>query len=120
MTFYDGTFDSGTILRFSPFDGTVSNIFNFDGTNAGVPFLNDMTYDSTSGLLYGCTSGGGIGGRAGPLGGGDGVLFSFDPNSHQFTQLYLFSDTGTTNMAYPQGGPLKVGTRLYEIGRAHV
>jgi uncharacterized repeat protein (TIGR03803 family) len=84
MTTYGGLYGYGAIFSFDPATSTNSDIYDFNNITGANPFGSLLSL--ASGVWYGMTS----------LGGANnfGVIFSFDPTSSTYTDLYDFSATG--------------------------
>jgi uncharacterized repeat protein (TIGR03803 family) len=84
MTTYGGLYGFGAIFSFDPLTSTESDIYDFNNTTGANPFGSLLSL--AGGIWYGMTS----------LGGANdfGVIFSFDPASSTYTDLYDFSATG--------------------------
>jgi len=91
MTLQGGTSNNGIIFSFDPTSSSYNVIHNFDLTNGGGPYFNDVQLN-TDGKLYGMTHGGGVHRW--------GVIFSFDLLTNQYNKLV---DIGENHGFYPQG-----------------
>ncbi|MEP7111369.1 MAG: choice-of-anchor tandem repeat GloVer-containing protein [Ferruginibacter sp.] len=103
MTTYGGSSSNGVIFSFDPTTSgyTVLKVFNkTDGAN---PF--GSLIQASNGKLYGVTSFGGSS--------GNGVIFSFDPFTSNYTKLIDFDNT---NGAFPQGSLIQASDgKLYGL-----
>lgn len=86
-TQHGGSLNQGTVFRMSP-AGVVTVIYNFDGTNGGVPWAGVV--QATDGNFYGTTTGGGSG--------GGGVVFRVTPSGN-YKVLHSFP-AGSQNDGY--------------------
>lgn len=85
MTQLGGSSDSGVLFSFDPKTGKDTVLVNFTKAIGVFPYYGSLIQD-TNGLLYGMTSGGGL---------GNGVLFSYNPITGKDTVLVNFtSPTG--------------------------
>ena len=85
---YDDLYGPGVIFSYDPDNGTYTNVHLFDSLHGSNP--NGAPMLASNGLIYGLTSFGGAHTC--------GVLYSFDPVSHAFTDLFDFrSDQGYFN-----------------------
>lgn len=100
MTSAGGLNNVGVIFSYNPKTGVDSPIHYFDIVNGANPYGNLLLLNKDT--TYGLTSAGGIN--------DDGVIFMFNPVTHNFTKLYDFNDT--TGMM-PTGSLVKVNNRLY-------
>jgi uncharacterized repeat protein (TIGR03803 family) len=78
MTTAGGANADGIIFSYNPATATYKIEYNFDGTHGSYP-NGRLTIDPDNGLLYGTTLLGGAD--------GSGVIFSFDPATHIYTDL---------------------------------
>jgi uncharacterized repeat protein (TIGR03803 family) len=96
----------GVIFSFDPLSEKFTRLYDFNGNDGGSPYGNLV--EASDHKLYGVSSAGGKY--------GNGVIFSFDPSSLQYTRLYDFKDIdGTIPMGtLTQGSDLKLyGTTYY-------
>ncbi len=91
LTPYGGLQGSGALFAFDPNLGSYQDLYDFDGLNGSNPF-GSLTVHS-DGLLYGLTYTGGAN--------LEGVLFSYDTSTNQYTKKYDFNQT--TCGSYPKG-----------------
>jgi uncharacterized repeat protein (TIGR03803 family) len=85
-----GTNNDGTLFYVAPGGGSLTVLWNFDGTKSGSTPIGALTLASTDGNFYGTTSSGGKFGF--------GTLFQFNPSTLKLTVLHHFSSG--------EGGPL--------------
>ncbi len=102
---------AGTIFKFTPGAATASRSFQTlhefaGGTDGAGPSRTGMTYDASSGLLYGTTQNGGNGVGCGTV--GCGTIFSLNPTTGAYTTLYAFP--GGKGLYGPGGGALVIGS----------
>lgn len=91
----------GTIYSFDPTANTFAKLFDFNGTNGGIPY--GSLVQAANGKLYGMTYQGGAN--------DSGTLFSFDPATN--TQAILI-DFNTVRGAYPTGSLIQASNgKLY-------
>lgn len=90
-----GSNSSGEIFSYNPVTLAYTSVYSFDGAHGAHP-NGKLTADPANGLLYGVTTNGGANSQ--------GVIFSFDPASGTYTDLYDFYDNGG-----PQGGSSPAG-----------
>ena len=91
----------GTIYSFDPTGNTFAKLFDFNGTNGGIPY--GSLVQAANGKLYGMTYQGGAN--------DSGTLFSFDPATN--TQAKLI-DFNTVRGAYPTGSLIQASNgKLY-------
>ncbi len=90
-TSYGGAHSMGVLYSYDLTDSAYSVLYNFDGTNGSVP-VGSLVQDTTDGKLYGTALQGGAGGA-----GGDGVIFSFDPTTNTYEDVYDFDGTHGQN-----------------------
>ncbi len=91
MTELGGTDNQGELFMYNPITGADTVLVNFnDTTNGSYPYAG--VRQAKDGLLYGLTSAGGTYNY--------GTIFSLDPVTDKYTQLYSFNDT---NGAKPLG-----------------
>ncbi len=90
VTELGGVADSCTICKFDPATNTFTMIYQFYANfyAGGVPTAGIIK--GSDGLLYGATPNGGTLGSSGA-----GVIYSVDPATDTYTDLYNFSGTGT-------------------------
>ena len=94
------TVGSGTIYEFTPGARTFITVHNFAGGTDGVEPRAGLTYDKSSGTLYGTTQyGGAI--TAACQNYGCGTIFSVNSATGAYATLYSF--TGGADEGYPQG-----------------
>jgi uncharacterized repeat protein (TIGR03803 family) len=104
-TFYGGAGGAGTVFEIAR-DGTFTTLHSFNGGNEG-GFLDGGLAIDKSGNLYGSAVNGGSGGCSGY---GCGTLFKLASDG---TLTTLYSFTGGTDGANPEGDMLLVGKHLY-------
>lgn len=75
----------GVIFSFDTTTNTYSNIWNFTSATGSSP-IGGLCTNSNGSLLYGVTNSGGTNGY--------GVIFSFDPSSNTYTDLYDMTSSG--------------------------
>ncbi len=93
---------TGTIFEINMQTNNYTDVHNFDITHNNLP--QSGLVEGPNGLLYGTTSYGGINNK--------GVLYSFDPVSNTYTDLFDFVNiTG----AIPFYVPIVINTKLYGI-----
>ncbi len=80
MTNAGGANNYGIIFSFDPSNNTFSDVFDLDSATGATPY--GSLFQAASGRLYGLTSAGGTNDY--------GVLFSFDPASNAYSDLYNF------------------------------
>lgn len=91
-TYSGGANNDGVIFSFNPTTSVYTKLYVFDGANGGNPQLGSLM-QGADGKLYGMTPNGGTN--------ADGVIFSFDLTTGNYTNLYNFDFThGST----PYGG----------------
>ncbi len=83
LTNAGGTNDAGIIYSFRPSDSDYHVVYNFDMTHGGSPVGSMIK--ATNGKLYGVVPYGGAN--------GEGVLYSFDPSTNTYADLFDFIDT---------------------------
>jgi uncharacterized repeat protein (TIGR03803 family) len=76
-----GASSNGVIFSFDPSTSTYKVVYNFDGTNGAQP---QAALTLSGGLFYGTTVTG-VGASV------NGVIFSFDPSTSNYTKLYDFA-----------------------------
>ncbi|NVO21084.1 MAG: T9SS type A sorting domain-containing protein [Bacteroidetes bacterium] len=92
MTSLGGVNDMGVLFQFNPVNNTFAKKVDFDGTPKGQnPYGSLM--QATDGKLYGMTRFGGLNGY--------GVIFKFDPQNNNFTNMLDFDMV--TNGGLPEG-----------------
>lgn len=101
MTRNGGSNGYGIIFSVDPSSFTFTKLKDFDGVHGGNP--NGSLMQAKDGKLYGITGRGGITDRGFILGIDGGVIFSFDPSSSTYTQLYDFK-YDTIRGYFPDGG----------------
>ena len=109
MTFCGGINYAGNIFSISTNGNNFYDLYDFTGGSDGAYPFGSLTMSGST--LYGMTSGGGDG--------GDGVIFSFNPNGSNYQTLVSFSGTsGPAPGANPQGDLTLVGSTLYGMTNA--
>ena len=80
-----GWITQNCIFEFDPISGTGSNVHNFypDSSNGYIAITGMIK--GLDGTLYGLCDSGGLNHK--------GVIYSFDPNSHIYTNIFSFNDT---------------------------
>lgn len=105
MTNRGGRFGYGTIFTIDASGANYRKIHEFDSVNNGADPRGALL-QASNGLLYGLTLSGGNTGQ--------GVLFSFDPVSENFTKLHDFLNDATTKEGErPFGNLIEYNSKLY-------
>jgi uncharacterized repeat protein (TIGR03803 family) len=99
VTYDGGVSNKGTLYRFDPGTLAVTTLHSFNGAGDGQTPYGELTFDSTSGKLYGTTDDGGPSGV--------GTIFEFNGT----TLTTLKSDFA--GYSAPQGGLVKSGGFFY-------
>ncbi len=99
-TSWGGTYDDGTVFKYSLTDDTFTVLANFDGANGSSP-QGPLVLSQDGSTLYGTTVGGG---------GGNGTVFSLAVTGGTPTVLASFSGT---NGASPESSVILIGSTLY-------
>jgi uncharacterized repeat protein (TIGR03803 family) len=86
-----GTSSNGVIYSFDIATSTYNKLYDFDGLTGTNP--SSPLFETSSGVLFGTTSSGGNF--------GEGVLFSYNPDSNIFIKFMDFDDL--TNGGHPRG-----------------
>lgn len=89
MAFGGGTGGYGVIFSLDPITNAYTVIHNFNGTDGSAPWAQLI---EVSGILYGCTSQGGVNNNK-------GVIFKYQISNNTYTKLYDF-DTPTGASPY--------------------
>jgi uncharacterized repeat protein (TIGR03803 family) len=100
MTTAGGGNNEGVLFSYNPTTSAYSKLLDFNGANGANPFGSLL--QAGNGLLYGMTERGGVE--------ANGVLFSYNPLSNIYTQLYDFADT--INGSLPLGSPIQSANGL--------
>lgn len=100
-----GSHGFGTIFKIT-FDGTITNLHDFDDTNGSLPVGSLIV--ASDGLMYGLTKTGGSGTV--------GIIFSYDPINLVFTKLHTFNEIPEGSQ--PEGDFLEVSGTLYGLCNA--
>jgi uncharacterized repeat protein (TIGR03803 family) len=100
-TCVNGGADSSCVIYcFDPATNTYTDLWNFDIIHGDFPMSGMI--QGPNGILYGAGSAGGLDSTAGSQGGA-GVIYSFDPATNTYTELYALNDS----VGYaPCGSPL--------------
>jgi len=96
LTSAGGTNGDGTIFSYNPVTAAYSIVYNFDDTHGRSP-NGKLSLNPANGLFYGITDYGGAD--------GSGVIFSFDPATNTYTDLY--------EMTFNTGGDGYTANPLY-------
>ncbi len=103
LTTAGGAHNSGTIVTIDTLTNVITNVHNFDLPTGINPFADLI--QASNGLLYGVTMYYGTT--------GDGIIFSFNPATNVFTDLFHFA---MTNGAFPRGNLLQAPNgKLYGL-----
>jgi uncharacterized repeat protein (TIGR03803 family) len=84
VTSMGGTYNNGVLFSYNPVTGRYEVLINFNVLNGSNPY-GGLVADTANGLLYGMASAGGTY--------GDGVIYSFNPNTGTQNVLVNFNDT---------------------------
>ena len=96
QTISGGAYDKGIIFEFDFSSYTITKLFEFNGYLTGANPQGDML-EASNGKIYGVTSSGGS------L--GDGVLYEFNKETHQYNKRKEFG--GNNYLLLPRGGPIE-------------
>lgn len=103
MTQAGGRYNQGVIFSYDPITSIYATLYDFTGGNDG-GYAQGSLIQATNGKLYGMAN-------YGP-GGGDGVIFSFDPVTNIYTVIHDF--TGGTDGSTPYGSLMQASNgKLY-------
>ncbi len=102
MTHAGGTNAGGTIFSFNPAKDSEKVLYNFGAVDDGADPQGNLVYDSINSLFYGMTGEGGFY--------SDGNIFSLDPSTGHYTQLYSFNA--------PSDGRAPIGSLIYDSGKS--
>lgn len=104
-----GANNDGVVFSFDPATNLYTDVYDFDGTHGSGPYYGALVaYNSK---LYGMTEKGGAN--------ADGVIFSLDPSTNTYTDIFDFSATTGKN---PYGSLMVYNSELYgttELGGAN-
>ncbi|MFT3936274.1 MAG: T9SS type A sorting domain-containing protein [Chitinophagaceae bacterium] len=111
MTIGGGTPGKGVIFSFDPATSTYAKLYEFALATGGNVDISSAKYISSplafyNGKFYGTTYAGGVHGDAD----GGGVLFSFDPATNAYLDLYDFDDGSD-----PTGGLTELNGKVYGL-----
>ncbi len=95
-TWQGGNYHTGSVFRYSPTTGVLTNLYSFDSTNGAAPYAG-LT-DGNDGFLYGSTTAGGTF--------NNGTLFRINRTTGVFTNLYSFGNGNDGSEPY---GELELG-----------
>ena len=94
LTAIGGTNSAGTLYSYDASTGAVTTLYAFTAETGNDPH-DQLIFDSTGTLLLGMTRQGGTGaGNSNTNGKAPGVIFSFNPTTGQYSDLYNFTSTG--------------------------
>jgi len=99
MTSSGGATAAGVLFGFNPSEGGFTKLIDFATADGSLP--QGTLMQASDGLLYGMTSAGGVNGV--------GVLFSYNPMSHVYANLYNFN---TADGSTPLGKLVQSGNML--------
>jgi len=106
MTEQGGAFNNGIIFSYSTSTGVYTDLVDFAGSDRLAPGADPYgsLIQATDGKLYGMTS------QGGSQGANQGVIFSYDPTTATYADLYEF--TGGSSGSQPQGSLLQASNGL--------
>ena len=97
LTAIGGTNSAGTLYSYDASTGSVTTLYAFSQETGFDPH-GQVIFDSTGTLLLGLSRQGGTGvGNSDTSGEVPGVIFSFNPTTMEYTDLYNFTSTGCSS-----------------------